>query len=105
MDKRSKRAASLADDTNADPIATAVAAALAGQQQQFQCMIDNQMKAFQACIQSAMETTNKRFDAFLIDTTRDLTDCEVRIQCLQGDLRVAVHRRRPRRLAEHGYVQ
>ena len=46
-------------------------------------MIDNQMKAFQACIQSVMETTNKLFDAFLLDTTRDLTDLKTSLQFSQ----------------------
>ena len=91
MEKRSTRVASQrdADSLNAvggDPIATAIAAALASQQQTFQLMLDTQTKAFQACLQTFMEATNARLDNFVRENIRDITDLKASVQFSQIEL-------------------
>ena len=74
MEERSRRAASLADaecsTECSDPITAAIADALAEQKRYFEMMMDGQMKAFQACMQTFVETTNTRTDGFVKGTTR-----------------------------------
>ena len=71
MDKRQRRGASQ-PDADGDPIATAVAAALATQEHSFSQQMDIQMKAFQACLRASMDSVNIRLDTFIKESVRDL---------------------------------
>ena len=69
MEKRSKRTASIQNDTTTDDTADqATTAALAAQQVAFQIIVDEHLKAFQACMQACMEANNKRFDDYFNKT-------------------------------------
>ena len=63
MDKRSRRGASASQaDTDGngpcDTTAAAVEAALAEQKRTFETLLDVQLKAFQACVTTMMDSTN-----------------------------------------------
>ena len=76
MDGKRTRTAS---PNNADPVAAAVAAALATQQATFQQVVDVQTKAFQACLQTFVDTMNRRFDAFS-ETVTNFTELKASLQ-------------------------
>ena len=82
MDKRTKRAqpGEQVPVVNNDEIPPAVAAALAAQQLAFQSIVDTQLKTFQACMQSYMEATNRRFDDFVRQTVSDIADIKASVQ-------------------------
>ena len=70
MDKRSKRGASASQaDTDGngscDTTAVAVEASLAEQKRTFETLLDVQLKAFQACVTTMIDSTNTRIDSFL----------------------------------------
>ncbi len=81
MEKRSKRTASIQNDTTTDDTADqATTAALAAQQVAFQSIVDGQLKAFQACMQACMEANNKRFDDFVRVTIGDISELKASLQ-------------------------
>ena len=87
MEKRSKRTASIQNDTTTDDTADqATTAALAAQQVAFQSIVDGQLKAFQACMQACMEANNKRFDDFVRATICDISELKASLQFTQKEL-------------------
>ena len=66
--KRQGRRTSQAD-ADSDPIATAVAAALAKQEQTFMLLLDTQTKAW---LQASVDSMNVRMDDFLKENVREL---------------------------------
>ena len=88
MDKRSKRTVSIehVSTVDADPISTAVAAALATQQATFQQVVDAQTKAFHVRLQTFMDATNKRFDNYINETTITITELKTSLQFTQIQL-------------------
>ena len=88
MDKRSKRTVSIeqVSTVDADPISTAVAAALATQQATFQQVVDAQSNAFHICLQTFMDATNKRFDNYIHETTITITELKTSLQFTQIQL-------------------
>lgn len=86
MDTRQRRGASQ-PDVDGDPIATAVAAALATQEHTFGLLLDTQMKAFQACLQASMDSVNTRLDTFIRETVRDIAELRTSVQFSQNELR------------------
>ena len=90
MEKRSRRAASQADaecgTEYSDPITAAITAALTEQKRYFEMMMDGQMKAFQAYVQTFVETSNTRLDAFMKDTTRELAELRASVIFSQNQL-------------------
>ena len=78
MDKRQRRGASQ-PDADGNPIATAVAAALATQEHSFSKQMDIQMKAFQASV-------NIRLDTFIKESVRDLAELRASVQFSQREL-------------------
>ena len=88
MEKRSKRTASIQNDTTTDDTADqATTAALAAQQVAFQSIVDGQLKAFQACMQACMEANNKRFDDFVRVTICDISELKASLQFTHKELR------------------
>ena len=84
MEKRSKRTASIQNDTTTDDTADqATTAALAAQQVAFQSIVDGQLKAFQACMQACVEANNKRFDDFGTVTICDISELKATQKELQ----------------------
>ena len=56
------------------------------QKRYFQMMMDGEMKAFQACVQTFVETSNTRLDAFMKDTTRELAELRASVIFSQNEL-------------------
>ena len=81
MDKRQRRGASQ-PDADGDPIATAVAAALATQEHSFSQQMDIQMKALQAL----MDSVNIKLDTFIKESVRDLAELRASVQFSQREL-------------------
>ena len=52
----------------------------------FTMMLEIQKQMFQKCLQSFMESTNTRFDNFLIDTTKTISDFTQRLQYTQNEV-------------------
>ena len=75
-----------APPNNADPVAAAVSAALATQQATFQQVVDAQTKAFQACLQTFVNSMNRRFDAFFSETVTNFTELKASLQFAQIEL-------------------
>ena len=75
-----------APPNNADPVAAAVSAALATQQATFQQVVDAQTKAFQACLQTFVDSMNRRFDAFFSETVTNFTELKASLQFAQIEL-------------------
>ena len=79
------RAASSTDSPGADDSQlTNVNDALARQEAMFLKMLDVQQKTSQSCIQSFMDSTNKRFDKFVLENVR--TQVELRANLYGGRL-------------------
>ena len=74
--KRQGRGASQADADN-DPVATAVTAALAKQEQTFMLLPDTQTKALQACLQASVDSFNTRMGHFLKENVRELAELKI----------------------------
>ena len=92
MDKRSRRGAS-ASQADADgngpcdtTAAAAIDAALAEQKQSFEMLLDVQLKAFQACVTTMMDSTNTRIDTFVKVMTRELMELKTSVQFSQTEL-------------------
>ena len=49
-------------------------------------MHDVQLKAFQACMHTLIDSTNTRYDTFVKDMTRELAELKASIQFLQTEL-------------------
>ena len=77
--KRHRRGVSQTD-TDSDPVATAVADALAKQEQTVMLLLDTQTKAFQACLQASVDSVNTRMDNFLKENVRELAELEMSVQ-------------------------
>ena len=91
MDKRSRRGASASQadaDGNGpcDTTAAAIDAALAEQKRSFEMLLDVQLKAFQACVTTMMDSTNTRIDTFVKVMTRELTELKTSVQFSQTEL-------------------
>ena len=91
MDKRSRRGASASQPDNdgndpCDTTAAAVEAALAEQKRTFEMLLDVQLKAFQACVTTMMDSTNNRIDSFVKVMTRELTELKASVQFSQTEL-------------------
>ena len=89
MDKRSsKRTGSQQHETsiNDTTVDSAVAAALATQQQTCLTIIDAQLKTFQACLQACMDATNNRIDTFVRETITDITELKASLQYTQNEV-------------------
>ena len=71
---------------SSDPVATAVAAALAKQEQVFMLLLDTQTKAFQACLQASIDSVNTRMDNFLKENVRELAELKMSVQFSQSEL-------------------
>ena len=88
--KRQRRGASQADaeseSVESDPVATAVAAALAKQEHTFMLLLDTQTKAFQACLQASVDSVNTRMDNFLKENVRELAQLKMSVQFSQSEL-------------------
>ena len=91
MDKRSRRGASASQPDNdgndpCDTTAAAVEEALAEQKRTFEMFLDVQLKAFQACVTTMMDSTNNRIDSFVKFMTRELTELKASVQFSQTEL-------------------
>ena len=91
MDKRSRRGASASQadaDGNGpcDTTAAAIDAALAEQKRSFEMLLDVQLKAFQACVTTMMDSTNTRIDTFVKVMKRELTELKTSVQFSQTEL-------------------
>ena len=63
-----------------------VEAALAEQKRTFETLLDVQLKAFQACLTTMMDSTNNRIDSFVKVMTRELTELKASVQFSQTEL-------------------
>ena len=91
MNKRSRRGASASQadaDGNGpcDTTAAAIDAALAEQKRSFEMLLDVQLKAFQACVTTMMDSTNTRIDTFVKVMPRELTELKTSVQFSQTEL-------------------
>ena len=69
-----------------DQNTAAITAALKEQNGYFEMIMDSQMKAFQACMQTFVESSNTRLDAFVKDTTRELAELRTSVHFTQNEL-------------------
>ena len=70
-------------DTNVDTI---VNAALAKKEVLFEKLLQMQQSTFQACLQSFVEATNKRFDNMISNTAKELAELRASVQYTQKEL-------------------
>ena len=70
-------------DTNVDTI---VNAALAKKEVFFEKLLQMQQSTFQACLQSFVEATNKRFDNMISNTAKELAELRASVQYTQKEL-------------------
>ena len=76
------RSTSHHDDSDVDAI---VSDALTKQQVSFEKMLDVQQKAFQACLQSFVDTNNKRVDEIVREQVREVADLRTSLQYTQRE--------------------
>ena len=73
------------------------------QESTFTKMLEIQQQIFQKCLQSFMETTNTRFDNFLIDTTKTIAELKQSLQYTQHeveDLKTQMSKNQPLNTAD-----
>ena len=73
------------------------------QETTFTKMLEMQQQIFQKCLQSFMETTNTRFDNFLIDTTKTIAELKQSLQYTQHeveDLKTQMSKNQPLNTAD-----
>ena len=73
------------------------------QETTFAKMLEMQQQIFQKCLQSFMETTNTRFDNFLIDTTKTISELKQSLQYKQHeveDLKTQMSKNQPLNTAD-----
>ena len=63
-----------------------VSSALARQEEVFMKHMAVQHTAFQACLQSFLEATNKRFDDVVTETARDAAELKASLQFIQNEV-------------------
>ena len=90
---KTTRPVSHVEDDHDTNVETIVNAALAKKEEVFEKLLQMQQSTFQACLQSFVEATNKRFDDMVRNTTKELAELRASVQYTQkemDDIKLAV---------------
>ena len=86
MGKTVRAVSHVEDDHAADAkIEAAVNAALAKKEDMFEKLLQMQQSTFQACLQSFVEATNKRFDNFVRNNAKEIAELRASVQFTQKE--------------------
>ena len=86
MGKTVRAVSHVEDDHAADSnIEAAVNAALAKKEDMFEKLLQMQQSTFQACLQSFVETTNKRFDNLVRNNAKEIAELRASVQFTQKE--------------------
>ena len=86
MGKTVRAVSHVEDDHAADSnIEAAVNAALAKKEDMFEKLLQMQQSTFQACLQSFVEATNKRFDNLVRNNAKEIAELRASVQFTQKE--------------------